>query len=891
MIKILLSLVFVCLGVVLNAQSVSQSLRDFLNAGDYETLVEYAQNVRVGIDQASNDAIIDAAYEAEALIRLSRLEEAESVIQQELLLIGNASDEAKVYVFNAQGHLFLAKGRVGKALDQFQQSLTLAKGGGINVMLADCYNNLGVAYWTDSNNELAKEFLQKGLELRLTEFSETHIEVAGSYNNLGLIQSSENPTEALLFYQKALGIYQTLYGDQHPSVANTINNIALVHNQMGRRTQALRDFEKSRSIWQALHPKGHPNEAFVLSSMGQIYRDIQSLNQALKLEQEALAIYKQNFGEKHPEVAGAYNLIGVVYQDLGKLDSALISFQNAICANIPNYDKKDQLAITPLDRNFQSRVLLISLINKAEALEKRHFEKSLKRSDLKEALKNLQSCDTLVELIRHALVNEKDKIALGALASEVYESAIRISFNLSQITTKPQHYKELGFYFCEKSKSTVLLEAISDSKAKEFANIPLEVLEKEEALKSELAVLEQRLANEPANESSIRTLQFNASRAYEKFVLDLEVQFPAYYDLKYNAQPVAIEHLQNQLKEGTIVLNYFIATHSIYVFVVAKNKLDVFEIGLSPDFDRNITGFRNGIRYDDKEIIYLTSRALYKQLFPMRMKSSVQKVVVIPDGRLAVVPFEALIIKEANPAKLSYADFEYLMKKREVCYGYSATLFAANGKSQALRSNKSIFLCAPVSFQQRNPDLPGTAKECKSIDSLFREAGSTSAMYLEAEAQESIVKSPNLKNYDILHFATHGVVDEDNPGRSKIEFTLNEKLQDGDLFSAEIYNLNLNADLVTLSACQTGLGKISKGEGMIGLSRALLFAGAKNLIVSYWKVADESTSQLMISFYDYLIQSGDGNYSWALMMAKKVLIANPKTASPYYWAPFVLIGD
>lgn len=891
MIKVRLSVIFICLSAVLYGQSVNQPLRDYLNSGDYQGLVTFAQEARVNLEETSNEAIIDASYEAEALIRLSRFEEAKNIIDEELLLAKNSSSDAKVHLINAKGHLLLAKGRVSKALDQFALSLELAKKSSSNVLLADCYNNLGVAYWTDSNNELADEFLLKSLELRLVEFSDTHIEVAGSYNNLGLIQSGINPSEALLFYKKALNIYRTLYGEQHPSVANTINNIALVHNQMGRRTQALRDFENSRSIWKSLHPQGHPNEAFVLSNMGQIYRDLKSHEQALKFEKEALGIYKQNFGEKHPEVAGVYNLIGVVYQDLGKLDSALLYFQSAICANIPEYDVKDIYEITPLARCFQSRVLLISLIDKAEAFEKRHLNKSLKRSDLKEAIKNLQLCDTLVEIIRHSLVNEKDKIALGALASDVYESAIRISFTLSQITSQSQYYKELAFYFCEKSKSTVLLEAISDSKAKEFANIPAIVLEEEETLKSELAVLEQRLVNEPNNESEIRTLQFKASRAYEKFVSDLEVRFPAYYDLKYNAQPINVAFLQNQLKEGTIVINYFIAAHSIYVFVLAKKDIKIFEIALDPNFDRNITGLRNSIRYDDKQTIYLTSRALYRQLFPMRLAGSVKKIVVIPDGRLAVVPFEALITKNANPLKSEFADFDYLMKDREVCYGYSATLYAANGKNQSLRSSKSIFLCAPIVFQERNPDLPGTADECRSIDSLFRTAGSLSAMYLKEEAQESVVKSEELKSYDILHFATHGVVDENNPGRSKIEFTLNTALNDGDLFSAEIYNLDLNADLVTLSACQTGLGKISKGEGMIGLSRALLFAGAKNLIVSYWKVADQSTSKLMISFYDHLIQSENGDYSWALMMAKKSLIAIPETASPYYWAPFVLIGD
>jgi len=151
------------------------------------------------------------------------------------------------------------------------------------------------------------------------------------------------------------------------------------------------------------------------------------------------------------------------------------------------------------------------------------------------------------------------------------------------------------------------------------------------------------------------------------------------------------------------------------------------------------------------------------------------------------------------------------------------------------------------------------------------------------------VKSNSLSSYTYLHFATHGIVDEEDPELSKIFLNSSNK-EDGNLFSGEIYNLDLNAEMVVLSACQTGLGKFSKGEGVIGLSRALIYAGAKNIIVSFWSVADESTAELMVDFYKNLLQKKDQNFREALQQAKVNMIKKGNYSAPYYWAPFVMIG-
>jgi len=150
-----------------------------------------------------------------------------------------------------------------------------------------------------------------------------------------------------------------------------------------------------------------------------------------------------------------------------------------------------------------------------------------------------------------------------------------------------------------------------------------------------------------------------------------------------------------------------------------------------------------------------------------------------------------------------------------------------------------------------------------------------------------------LKNYKYLHFATHGFVNTDKPELSGIFLAQDSTLdEDGILYQGEIYNLELNADLTVLSACETGLGKIKKGEGLIGLTRALLYAGSRNIIVSLWSVADESTSELMIDFYKNLLEGNQllSEFSKPLQKAKLKMIEEGKYAHPFYWSPFILIG-
>jgi CHAT domain-containing protein len=306
---------------------------------------------------------------------------------------------------------------------------------------------------------------------------------------------------------------------------------------------------------------------------------------------------------------------------------------------------------------------------------------------------------------------------------------------------------------------------------------------------------------------------------------------------------------------------------------------------LPTDFARTLKGFSNSLLYSDVAT-YKKAGNVISNLVSPRVSSKIKELIIIPTGKLGTLPFEALPEK-----KIKVEDFKsvtYLIDRYSIAYEFSTSLLLQKNKSKSTIVNPTIFLCAPVTFPEKDNlnTLPGTEKEISTIAQLF--AGNSKSIKF-AEANETMIKSKEIASYDYLHFATHGIVDEANPESSKI-FLNTTATDDGNLYAGEIYNLSLNANLAVLSACQTGLGKVSKGEGVIGLSRALVYAGAKNIIVSFWSVADESTAELMTDFYSFLLKSKSPSFSLALQEAKLKMIKSDKYSTPFYWAPFILIG-
>jgi len=419
---------------------------------------------------------------------------------------------------------------------------------------------------------------------------------------------------------------------------------------------------------------------------------------------------------------------------------------------------------------------------------------------------------------------------------------------------------------------------------------------------------------------------FTLQKNYDELLLRLEKSYPRYYGLKYRTATAPLADLQKALDVETALLQYFAGDGTVYGFAVTRETADWFAIPREAKLNDLIQALAKSLQNVTMKTDYLRSAASLHHILVKPLETHLAnkpKWIIIPDGELHQIPFEALLTEAVNPQSAAdYRTLPYLLKQHEISYHYSATLFLKSVKEKSPDSYDNLFAgFAPVFdaaakngaiYREEAEDssalsivpqtdstflatrdgktlesLPYSAQEVQDILASFP---GRSRAFLQQEASEENFKQ-QIKGYKYVHLATHGRMVQTNPKLSNLAFSQpqdNKAKEDGILYSAETYNLDLNADLLVLSACQTGAGQIVKGEGLLGLTRGFLYSGARNIVASLWKVYDQHTSQLMVEFYRQI--AAGKSYSAALREAKLKMIANPATAGPQSWAGFVLIG-
>jgi CHAT domain-containing protein/Tfp pilus assembly protein PilF len=881
--------------LAISFQVKSQSIIDSID----ELLLnsEYTQVIKVVDQHAPNDEatrVLLQNRKAEALIRLGQLENARDILAS--LEKNLPSDFHKAITLTNLGFLSVNLGEYDDALTQFESALHLfdKENKSNSLEAAQTLTYLGLLHKYTLKDTQAEQQMLMALSIRQKLLPENHELIAASYNDLGLIYARVNNDKALTNYEKALVIYEKLHGNDHPKIAIANSNIGFIYLNDKLYGDAVNNFESALKIWEKVYTQPHASKAFVIFNLGETYSKMGDDLAAEGYFKRSLEMYQQTYGKKYPEIATVLNAMGAIEVSKHRYDQGLKYYQQALQANVSDFNSDDENQNPTSNEFYNGNILLYSLLLKAQALEQRYFSKTLRFADLRLSLETLRQCDLLIDKLRQQSSNEADKIALGSIATEVYADGVRISKQTAMVALKKRPYLERAFYFAEKSKSAVLLDAISESHAKSFAGIPTHLLKEEKELKTSIALTAQKLAQKPSTEEEkvLRESAFKLDRSYQTFVKKLESEFPSYYNLKFNAASPSIDQLQNVLDPKTALISYFIddANKRLYIFFITKKYFEIQDHTIPDNFDKQITALRNGLHFNVIRPYAIAANTLSKILIPNGIPSRINQLVIIPTGRLSIIPFEALTTKFIKTGS-EFNNLPYLLNDYSIRYEFSAGLLLQK-KKQTASTNQSIFLCAPVNFPAKDnlTELPGTESEVKAISQLFASKNISNDVVMFNEANEIRVKDGKLKNYSILHFATHGVVDESDPQLSRIFLQNNSATEDGNLFAGEIYNLEMDANLVTLSACQTGLGKIAKGEGVIGLSRALVYAGAKNIVVSFWSVADESTSELMKVFYQRLLENPSAGYSDHLRQAKLTLLKSEKYSSPYFWAPFVLIG-
>ncbi|MDB5271795.1 MAG: hypothetical protein JWO58_162 [Chitinophagaceae bacterium] len=890
-----LTFFFFLLTTLSQAQSIDADTRkadSLFWTGDYQHSATLYQQLTQRVSKTNGVTYYTLLQKhAECLVREGLFEEAELELTTAIRECPTDLKGQRAGLLNTMALSQIGQGSYNDAEDNLNQSILLTgTDKAFKSQLSDSYNHLSILYWTTGNNEKAMEYAMNALQLRQSIYGEQSAVTAGSYMNLGLIVQHEQPEEAIADYDKAIAIYSFLFPSNHPLIASALINKGIVYQNEATYNSALSQFEKALTIIESSVGKQHINYAFTLSHIGNVYLQTGKTEEARKYQLQALSIFRASVGERHPEVAECYNELAAVELQNKKYKKAVAYYQQSLIANSFKFNSQKIKDNPATEDAIHSDLMLNTFLLKAQALEEEHIKKDLKVKDLTYALSAIYSADTLSENIRHRRTNKKDKVELGKLTNDLYEHGIHLCVMLSEITIHKKRYYAQAFLFSEKNKAAVLLEAISDAKAKSFSGLPDSLLKKESDIKKHIAYGEQLLkkAESDADKTQWRTFLLKENRLYEDYIAQLEKDFPAYYNLKYQKNTLTVKSLQSQLPDSTALFHYFISDtyNEVYLFIIHANKLQLVRKEKAENLDKELTAWRNSIRYRISDQYIEFGNKLSTQLLPNRFNKQAN-LIVIPDGRLSAIPFEALFTNKASASQ----PFPFLLRHAAISYDYSASLYLESlQKSKTSCANGNVLLCAPISFQGTMPDLPGTRQEVLGLTDAFQHQGFTVQSFLNEQANEGALKNASRNDWSFIHLATHGLVNETDPDLSKIIFHPT-KDDDGDLHSGEIYTLHLKTELITLSACQTGLGKVTKGEGLIGLSRALLYAGANNIIVSLWNVSDQATGQLMDKLYNNILQNTSCiSYAKALQKAKLDLMQTKEFSDPYFWAPFILVG-
>jgi CHAT domain-containing protein len=534
-------------------------------------------------------------------------------------------------------------------------------------------------------------------------------------------------------------------------------------------------------------------------------------------------------------------------------------------------------------------------------------------------------------------------------------------------------YAAEGFKIAEQGRARSLLDLLGESGTNITEGVPAELIKrKQDNLDRQqeiaqsitgVAVGDDDSKDAPKPDADKLEAELEAlSLEYDQIENQIRSASPKYAALTA-PQPLTLQQVQQQVVDDkTTLLEYSLGDERSYLWAVTPTSVSLYKLPtraavdqqaqdfraqlIPPKLQRRIVGI--DVAADQQRGLGLggnpppagnagafaaASNALYKTAVePASSVIGDKRVLVVADGALNYVPFEALVTASGGT---DYAMLPYLIKTNEVIYAPSASVIGVIRQQGAKASGKDMLIVADPVFNSNDPRAKGTASasatvsadtrglglasaltdvagapttapatglqlarlngtriEADQISKLARASGARADVWLDLDANEGKLTTTDVKSYRILHIATHGLLNAERPQFTGLVLSLvGNKAGDGFLRTDEIFNLGLNSRLVMLSACETGLGKQKRGEGVIGLTRAFMYAGAPTVGVSLWSVADNSTAQLMTDFYKRLLATADGSPSTAMRAAQTAMITGKKYAAPFYWAPFVLVGE
>lgn len=841
------------------------------------------------------------------------------------------------HAYSAYPHFQLADlyrsiGSYDKSIEQYTiaEKILLNANEDFYNLLGGLYNNIGYFYINFGDYQKSIEYYRRASDV--LEPIKIGNEYLYSDAILGLAQCLHYQRK----YQQSIDLVKTYLKTNKVNTPSFRILLGNTYCQYG-------DYAKSISIInEALKEyEDNPSEyAQYLLYLTDAYIRNKELDNAQKALDKALPILQKYKSEHDPWMVFYYEIYGQYlmkkaeneecdYDKLANYTEAVNVFDKALILNssstnnsIPYLDDQIEL-ITPRQVKdvFVNRALALKEIGNVYQNQNDQFTANIFYD---KALKTTSANIKFLHDLRISFLDEESKISLSEQYSKVYLDGIKIADQLYTNTKLPLYFEQM-LEFSEAGKSATFLASLNDIKAKNFGGIPDSLVQKEKDLTMRLASLKQlRFNTENQNSPDSSLLAeldksiFNVQNAHDELIFLFERDYEDFYNFKYKNSTITSADIIRKLKSNQALIEYIIDepkdaldTGYVYALVFTSKDYHYSKVAVTYEYLNHLQTIIDELsnnhiadtNYKDFKKYTSSAYYLYQTLIqPLALDKRITDLIIIPDGSISYIPFDALLCKPNMETVIDYRRLNYLVYDYSASYSYSAKLHFEYFKSER-KHNKSILAYAPdyseievdlnkAAYRNRQVNrtilrpLPGAKDEVLGLAKMQK-----CKAFIGQEASERSFKDLAV-NYDILHLAMHTIINDSIPMFSKLVFsTPSDTIEDGYLNTQEIYNLKLDARLAVLSACNTGTGKLRSGEGVMSLSRAFLYAGCPSIVMTLWEVEDKVSANLMLNFYKYLFKG----YSKAEALRKAkmdhIKTADPLKAHPYFWQGYILVGD
>jgi CHAT domain-containing protein/tetratricopeptide (TPR) repeat protein len=829
-------------------------------------------------------------------------------------VVGDRRGEAET--LSNIGVVYRSLGETQKALEKYNEALPISRAVGDRSQEATILSNIGLVYNLLGETQKALEKYNEALPIRRAVGDRSGEAV--TLNNIGLVYNLLGEMrKALEKFNEALPIRRAV-GDRSGE-AVTLNNIGQVYDLLGERQKALEKYNESLPISRAVGDRR--GEAATLSNIGAIYFSLGEMRKALEKFNEALPISRE-IGDRRIEAANLHG-IGEVYYALGEMQKALEKYNEVLLIS-REIGEGNREAFT---------LLRIARVEQ-------------KRGNLSQARQAIEQAVDLIESLRTKTDSQELRSSFFARRQEFFETYIDVLMQMNK-QNPAASFDALAFAVSERARARSLLELLKEARADIRQGVDGSLLERERSLQQRLnarAAAQARLLNRkhtPEQAEAFAKEIAAITSEYEEIQAQIRARSPRYAALT-QPQPLGLTEIQRQvLDPDTLLLEYALGNERSHLWVVTQTSIKSYELPkrevIEEATGRAIKLLSANNPAADKTAMEAAA-ALSQMILPPVEQLGTKRLLVVADGILQYLPFGALPAPttEAGGQRSGAQGGQIpLIVQHEIVSLPSASTLALLRREQSGRQPAAwqVAVLADPVFDRNDPRLTDIeAQSAKSKNQSNRPADSQPALQspfgLERSASETGVSfdrlgfsrieaeaivalthegerlkaldfaasratalSEELGQYRVVHFATHGLLNSQHPELSGLVLSLVDERgqpQDGFLRAHEVYNLKLNADLVVLSGCRTALGKDVKGEGLVGLTRGFMYAGAPRVVASLWQVPDKATADLMKQFYRGML--ADGLRPAAALRAAQVAMWKEKRA-PYFWAAFVLQGE